>query len=69
MLLRLMFAVPILMPLSMVLLNVTSFATGLMYEGRVKESAVKFGLMYATTIPAAARGDLNPFFTVLSQPG
>ena len=60
---------PVFPPVLMTLVNVASFATGLVFEGRIKEGAATFTLRYASTIPAAARGDLNPFFAVLCQPG
>ena len=69
MLMSLMFRVPALLPLGMVLLNLTSLMTGILYEGRVKEGAARFLVLYASTIPAAMRGDLSPFLTVVAQPG
>lgn len=59
---------PWFFPLSMCLVNVMSLVQGLMLEGRVKQGALKYTFLYASTIPAAARGDLQPFFLVLAGP-
>jgi len=66
---RLLWRFPLVMPLGMTLLNVASLYSGLVYEKRFRESALKFMFLYASTIPSAVRGDMVPFFTVLSQPG
>jgi len=60
---------PVMLPLGMVCMNITSLVMGMVAEGRIREGAFKFMFYYASTIPAAARGDLSPFIMVLSQPG
>lgn len=60
---------PVLLPLGMTTLNVASLCAGVVFEKRFRENAMRFSLLYASTIPSALRGDLTPFFTVLSQPG
>lgn len=62
------FKAPAALPVSMCVLNVTSLAVGLMGEGRVRTGALKFSFAYAATVPAALKGDLNPFFAVFQQP-
>ena len=65
----LMGKVPVAFPVGMTLMNIMSLMSGFFYEGRFREGAGKFTLLYASTIPAALRGDLTPFFAVLCQPG
>lgn len=60
---------PAAFPIGMTLFNIWSLATGILWEGRIREGAWKFSLAYATTIVPAMRGDLIPFFTVLCRPG
>lgn len=59
---------PWVFPLLMVLVNVMSLMQGFLLEGRLKMGAFKYVFLYAATIPAAARGDMQPFFVVLAGP-
>lgn len=68
MLTSLLFRAPVLFPVGMTLMNLSSLLMGV-GEGRLKVGAAKFTLLYASTIPAAMRGDLAPFTAVLCQPG
>jgi hypothetical protein len=52
-------------PLGMVLLNVVTVVSSAVFEGRLRPTSLQYAFLYASTIPAAARGDLEPFTVVL----
>lgn len=56
-----------LLPVAMCMMNLASFSSGLL-EGRLKINALRFMMLYALTILPALRGDLMPFFEILSIP-
>lgn len=56
------------LPLASFLMNFASFSQGMVFEGRLKVGAFKFSVLYMSTIPSAMRGDLDPYFQVLSLP-
>lgn len=56
------------LPLVMVAMNVVLFVFTLLAEGRVKPNCLRFAFMYAATVVPALRGNLDPFFVVLTQP-
>lgn len=55
------------LPLGMVALNVVGFTMALMFERRVKITMARFAILYASTLPAARRGDLGPFFQIFTM--
>ena len=59
---------PWMLPMAMCGINTLSLAMGILYEGRLKIGALKFALAYASTIPAAVKHDLQPFFAILTIP-
>lgn len=56
-----------LFPLSQVLFNLLYFTYALMC-GQYKPRVLVFSFAYASTIPAAARGDLLPYFQLRAMP-
>lgn len=63
-----MSTVPVMLPIGMTMLNATSLVSGLVNEGRIKVGAAQYSVLYASTIPAAMRGDLQPFIIVVTRP-
>ena len=57
---------PMLMPLGMVGYNVMRVACALAFEGSFKSTSFQYIFLYAGTLPAARRGDLTPFLTILA---
>jgi hypothetical protein len=64
---RLLEYIPIFGPVFMVLLNLVIVCTELLCSGRLKVNAFMYTFRYAATIPAAVRGDLQPFLLVLTS--
>lgn len=58
---------PWLLPASMVALNIVVVVSAFVFEGRLKSNAFQYIFLYAGTIPAARRGDLEPFTLVLGS--
>lgn len=58
---------PWMLPVGMVAFNILYFLSGLLGEGRVKINTVRFAVLYAATIPFAVKGDLHPFFMVVTS--
>lgn len=58
---------PVLLPVSMVALNVLTTATRFQ-DGKNVAKTATYAVLYAMSIPAAVRGDLQPFFTVFTTP-
>ena len=56
-----------LFPVGMTAWNVIYFVYGLVAEGRIKVNALRFVVLYGATIPASFRGDMTPFYLVLSS--
>jgi len=65
---HLLWRFPWFLPVAMTGWNVLYVAYGVFVEYRIKATALRYMVMYATTIPAALRGDLEPFFAVLTMP-
>jgi hypothetical protein len=57
---------PWLMPLGMGLWNVGYFVATFLFEGRVKANVARYAVLYLASVPPAMRGDLSPFYLVLS---
>lgn len=57
------------MPACMAAFNALSLAEGILCQGRLKEGAARFAVLYALAVIPAWRGDPGPFLTVLSMPG
>ena len=56
------------LPLVMVAMNLCLFVFTLVTEYRIKPNTLRFAFLYAMTVPAAMRGNLDPFLAVLTQP-
>jgi hypothetical protein len=55
------------MPIGMCCLNGFGVATAFAFERRLKVTQLRFFFLYASTVPAALRGDMSPFFTVFTM--
>jgi hypothetical protein len=64
---KLMSHFPWFFPATMAAYNIVMVVYGVMVESRVKCTCLQYSFWYASTIPAAVRGDMTPFFTVLSS--
>ena len=58
---------PWLLPAALCGWNVLYVLYGVLAEQRLKATAAQFVVLYASTIPAAAQGDLYPFFLVAAR--
>ena len=56
-----------LFPAIMVVWNVFYFVATLFVDGKVRINVARYAVLYALTVPAAARGDMNPFYVVLNS--
>ena len=59
---------PAVLAYAMVLLNVVVVLGGFLFEGRLKATAFQCIFLYASTVPAAHRGDFTPLLTVITTP-
>lgn len=57
-----------MLPLGMVAFNLVYVILTFLSEYRIKPNALRFAAMYAATVMPAARGNMDPFFTVLTAP-
>jgi hypothetical protein len=58
----------VVLPLSMVSLNIGFLVVTLLGEYRLKPNCLRFAAMYAGTIWPTLKGDIGPFVAVLSMP-
>lgn len=65
---RLYFAVPWALPAAHAGFCALGFLAALILEARFKPNALRFFLLYTLTIPPAIKGDLFPYFVILSTP-
>lgn len=56
----------VILPLSMMALNASRFLMHL-YAGEVKITSVCWFVLYASTVPAALRGEIEPFVNIASR--
>jgi hypothetical protein len=53
----------------MACMNALRVIDGVVNEQRLRIGALKFTVLYLSTVPAAVRGDVEPFVQVLGMPG